>query len=109
VFKSIAMSALLLVASAFVHAAQPLSGTVYEDRNFNRTWDPGEPGVAGVRVSNGLDVVVTDDAGLYRIAVPDEAVVFITKPRGYATPVNEHQLPQFYYIHQPNGSPPGLR
>jgi hypothetical protein len=27
--------------------------------------------------------------------------MFITKPRGYATPVNRWQIPKFYYIHQP--------
>ncbi|MDH3641910.1 MAG: calcineurin-like phosphoesterase family protein [Gammaproteobacteria bacterium] len=97
----------LLAASGL--AAESITGRIFEDLNYNGTWEPGEPGIAGVRVSNGEDVEVSDEAGDYELDVPDEAVIFITKPRGYATPVNEDQLPQFYYIHQPEGSPDGLR
>jgi hypothetical protein len=60
-------------------------------------------------VSNGREVVLTDEGGRYRLEIGDETIVFITKPRGYATPVNGQMLPQFYYIHQPAGSPEGLR
>ena len=83
-----------------------LQGTVFEDLNGNGLLDAGEPGIAGVRVSDGETVRLTDGAGRYRLEVGEEAVIFITKPRGYATPVNPNQLPQFYYIHQPDGSPP---
>ncbi len=99
----------LILLGAMAHAADSVPGKVFEDLNNNGTWEPGEPGIAGVRVSNGVDVVVTNDAGDYRLGVPNEAIIFLTKPRGYATPVNEHQIPQFYYIHQPGGSPEGLR
>jgi hypothetical protein len=100
---------LLLGLASFCQANETATGRVFEDLNYNDTWEPGEPGIAGVRVSNGVDVVVTDGDGDYQLDVPDEAVIFITKPSGYATPVNADQLPQFYYIHQPNGSPQGLR
>lgn len=36
-------------------------------------------------------------------------IIFITKRRGFATPVNDAQIPRFYYIHQPDGSPPMCR
>lgn len=85
------------------------TGRVFEDVNRNGELDSGEPGLKNVRVSNGLDVVTTDSSGRYQLEVDDEAVIFITKPRDYATPVNLHMLPQFYYIHQPAGSPAGLR
>ncbi len=84
-------------------------GTVFEDLNANGVLDEGEPGIAKVRVSNGHDVVLTDSAGEYALRLPAEAIIFITKPAGYRTPVNGRQLPQFYYIHQPDGSPGGLR
>ena len=71
--------------------------------------DEGEPGVANVRVSNGSDIVTTDADGRYNLTVDDESIIFITKPRDYATPVNHHMIPQFYYIHQPAGSPAGMR
>jgi calcineurin-like phosphoesterase family protein len=85
------------------------TGRVFEDENRNGFLDPGERGLANVRVSNGLEVVTTDEDGRYVLPVDDEAIIFITKPRNYATPVNLHMLPQFYYIHQPDGSPAGLR
>ncbi len=96
----------LLLTSQGAWAAQ---GVVYEDANGNGERDAGEPGIADVRVSDGLQVTATDAEGNWQLDIGDEAVVFITKPTGYATPVTTGQIPQFYYIHQPNGSPQGLR
>jgi hypothetical protein len=100
---------LLLTGTGDTASADVARGTVFEDRNVNGRLDDGEPGVVGVSVSNGREVVVTDAAGNYRITLTPPAVLFITKPSGYGVPVNKHQLPQFYYIHQPEGSPDGLR
>lgn len=58
-----------------------------------------------VRVSNGYDVVTTDRLGRYRLPVNEGDIVSIVKPRNYALPLNDLNLPQFYHIHQPNGSP----
>lgn len=107
--KLIIVAGLLYGLMPLAAVAETAKGTVYEDANGNGQRDTGEPGVAGVLVSNGEAVVRTDDAGNYRIALDPPAVLFITKPSGYAVPVNRHQLPQFYYIHQPEGSPAGLR
>ncbi|MDZ7332218.1 MAG: calcineurin-like phosphoesterase family protein [candidate division KSB1 bacterium] len=82
-----------------------ISGTVFEDANKNLKYDKGERGLPGVRVSNQQDVVVTDAQGRYRLPIDDETIIFIIKPIGYTIPTNEKQLPQFYYIHQPKGSP----
>ena len=95
----------LLIALALPAAADTARGYVFEDLDRNGVRDPGEPGIAGVRVSNGRDVVETDRDGAWRLAVEDGWVLFITKPAGYATPVNAHNLPQFFYVHRPNGSP----
>lgn len=105
----IALFVLAIAAPPWSAAGETVRGRVFEDTNANGVLDPGEPGVVGVRVSNGLLVVVTDDSGLYALEVGEETVLFITKPAGYATPVNARMLPQFYYIHQPAGSPKGLR
>jgi hypothetical protein len=99
-------SLVLLAATASSAVAETATGTVFEDLNGNGVLDAGEPGLSGVRVSDGETVRLTDESGRYRLDVGSEAVIFITKPRGYATPVNADQLPQFYYIHQPEGSPP---
>lgn len=80
-------------------------GIVYLDSNENGVYDNGEKGVLGVKVSNGLDVVKTNSQGQYEINLPDESILFISKPAGYSVPLNEVQLPQFYYLHYPKGTP----
>ncbi len=80
-------------------------GRVYHDLNENRVMDNNESGIAGVFVSNGVDLVQTDNDGKYSIPVSDDAIIFIIKPRDWMTPVNEVNLPQFYYLHKPNGYP----
>lgn len=81
------------------------TGIVYEDFNANGQQDPAEPGVQGVRVSNGVDIVRTDKDGRYEIGVSADTIVFVIKPRGFTSPLNEDNLPQFYYNHKPAGSP----
>jgi hypothetical protein len=85
------------------------TGVVFNDINRNGIRDVGEPGIAGVRVSNGRDIVPTDGNGQYQLQVEDGTIVFVIKPRDWMTPVNEVNLPHFYYIHKPNGSPYGLK
>lgn len=106
--KKLSALAVFLLAPATGHT-DVARGTVFEDHNGNGGFDTAEPGIANVRVSNGTDVVLTDDNGEYVLEVGDEAILFITKPAGFATPVDDQQLPQFYYVHQPAGSPEGLR
>ena len=84
---------------------QVARGCVFHDRNGNGLRDAGEPGVADVRVSNGRKITTTDPQGNYQLGVDQDTIVFVIKPRGWRTPINTHQLPQFYYIHKPKGSP----
>ena len=102
----IILAFLLLPHSALAANA---TGQVFLDSNKNGSLYAGERGIASVRVSNGLDVVTTNDEGRYTLPVDEQSIIFITKPRDYAIPVNAHMLPQFYYIHQPAGSPAGMR
>jgi hypothetical protein len=84
------------------------AGFVFDDRNANGRRDPGEPGIAGVAVSNGSQVVLSDAGGRYALPVGNETILFVVKPRGWMTPVDENQLPRFHYVHKPAGSPAGL-
>ena len=86
-------------------AGDAAQGTVFLDANRNSQFDEGEAGVAGVLVSNGREVVVTDADGNYALPIYDDMNLFITKPAGYATPVDEDLVPQFNYIHKVAGSP----
>lgn len=81
------------------------SGVVFEDANGNGKRDDGEKGMAGIRVSNGKVIVKTDSAGKYKLPVSDDSILFVIKPRGWKTPLNGDNLPQFFYIHKPKGSP----
>jgi hypothetical protein len=81
------------------------TGYVYHDKNENRTMDSDESGIHGVFVSNGVDLVQTDSEGKYSLPVSDDAIIFVIKPRNWMTPVNELNLPQFFYLHKPNGYP----
>ena len=84
------------------------TGVVFHDLNGNGSLDAGEPGIAQVLVTNGLDVVQTGADGRYTLPVTDETILSIVKPAGYKVSVDKDNLPQFYYIHQPNGTPPEL-
>jgi hypothetical protein len=89
--------------------APTASGVVFEDRSGAGRRQPGDPGIAGVLVSNGHDVVKTDAEGRYALPVDDETIIFVIKPTGYAVPVERGvMLPRFYYIHQPQGTPAHL-
>ncbi len=107
--RSIAMASAFACLTAHASVGWAAQGVVYEDRNLNGVRDDGEPGIADVRVSDGLHITTTDAAGRWQLDIDDEAVIFMVKPTGYATAVTPSQIPQFYYIHQPSGSPAGLR
>ena len=91
-----------------IAADSTATGTVFLDTNGNQVMDDSEEGLSGVRVSNGQDVVLTDDSGKYSLTVSDDTIIFVIKPRGYMTPIDKNRLPKFYYIHKPLGSPDGL-
>jgi hypothetical protein len=93
---------------AFAEGAPTISGVVFEDRSGTGRRQVGDRGIPGVLVSNGREVVRTDGGGHYTLPIDEEAIVFVIKPGGYAVPTNEDRLPQFYYIHQPKGSPAEL-
>lgn len=65
-------------------AANGITGRVFVDRNGSGIPDPGEPGIAGVAVSDGRTIVLTDGDGAYSLQADNEALfVFISLPRGY--------------------------
>ncbi|AQQ72240.1 Calcineurin-like phosphoesterase [Limihaloglobus sulfuriphilus] len=101
----------VLTAAAFFcsGALADAAGVVYNDLNGNNVRDAGEEGIAGVQVSNGTDVVTTDSKGWYEISVSDDCIIFVIKPSGWRTPIDENNLPLFYYIHKPVGSPSELK
>ena len=57
------------------------------DSNKNGKYDPGETPLPGIYVSNGEDIIKTDDSGQYDFAFELEVPIsiFITVPSGYRT------------------------
>ena len=97
--RSIAASAaptlLLLCAPAF---AATVTGKVFQDTNGNGAREAGEPGIAGVAVSNGRAIVRSDASGGYVIdAVPGD-VVFAIKPPTRAFGTRDDGLPAFWRL-----------
>ena len=96
---------ILLALTTALHAQEKAKGVIYEDTNRNGKKDKNEKGLPDVLVSNGVEVVATDKKGTYELAVTDDSPVFVIKPSGYQFPLDRYNLPVFYYLHKPQGSP----
>ncbi len=103
--RKIVIIAGLLLAFLPALAQETATGFVYEDLNRNGKKDRRENGIPGVAVSNGKEVVLTDEKGKYSLPVGEDNIIFVVKPNGYTLPVDDNNLPQFYFIHKPKGSP----
>jgi hypothetical protein len=88
---------------------QMIEGVVFHDVHGRGVRQGGEPGVAGVLVSNGLDVVRTDPQGRYSLPVRPDMNLMIVQPSGWRVPLDPRGVPQFSYIHKPGGSTEALR
>jgi len=108
IFILLSVLVLTLIPS-LMFGGETISGIVFDDSNKNGILDANEIGIKGVPVSNQLEVVLTNDDGEYILPVRDRMIVFVSKPSGYDLPLDELNLPQFYYIHSPEGSPDSLR
>ncbi len=82
-------------------------GVVFHDKDGDGRKGTGDTGVEGVMVSNGRDVVLTDEKGRWQLPLLGDGATdfFVVKPAGWALPTSPDLLPQHYYIHQPEGSP----
>ena len=89
--------------SAF--SQQFVKGVIYADANGNGKFDKNEKTLPNVSVSNGVSVVQSNQAGEYSLPVGEDNVIFVIKPSGYQVQINENNLPQYYYIHNPKGNP----
>lgn len=96
----------VLLTPASVLAQTVATGIVFEDANRNGVRDAGERGLPGIRVSDGRQIVATDDQGRYRLTLSsDDVTFFVIKPRNFATPIDNLNLPRFYHHHVPAGTP----
>lgn len=89
-------------------SAGSVTGIVYEDRSKAGGRQSGDPGLAGILVSNGREVAKTGTDGRYTLPIGEEGIVFVIKPTGYSVPTDDNNLPRHSYVHQPNGTPADL-
>lgn len=110
-FGSVVFALVIPFAAVLADEGQlRVGGYVFVDENRNGVMDPGERGLAGVSVSDQRRVVKTSANGSWAINYDGPgSTYFVVKPQGYEPPVNEDNLPQFYYIDKPEGSPEGGR
>jgi hypothetical protein len=101
-------SALALSGAGFAERRALARGVVFEDKRGDGQRRPGDPGIAGVMVSNGCDVVLTDRDGGWSLLVEPGDSIFVIKPPHWRTPSSFGGVPRFSYIHQPEGSPKHL-
>lgn len=87
-----------------------VQGVVFEDVEGTCARAPSSPGIAGVMVSNGRDVVLTSADGRWALPVTDGDSVFVIKPAHWSSPLTRG-IPAFHHLHQPAGTPSriGLR
>ena len=75
----------MLLAFPTIVSAQH-TGKVFVDANHNGRWDKGETLMKGISVSDGLNVVLTDEKGCFCLPGHEkERFIFITTPSGYKT------------------------
>lgn len=69
---------------------------IFNDANRNGVFDPGERGISGVGVSDGVHIVRSGRDGRYRLSAASGKTLFIIKPAGYALSVRSDGLPDFF-------------
>lgn len=88
---------LFIVLANYAKGQSKASGVVFLDINENGIFDKEEKGVKGVCVSNGENVVQTNAKGEWRLSIEEDESIFIIKPSGYAVPLNQNKIPQYFF------------
>ncbi|SDJ73591.1 Outer membrane protein assembly factor BamB, contains PQQ-like beta-propeller repeat [Nonomuraea maritima] len=77
-----------------------VSGVVYVDANGDGQRNPGEAGLAGVRVSDGKVATTTAADGSYSLTISTDRrrtdIVWASQPRGYRFGLDQYKEPKFW-------------
>ena len=87
---------LLLATMVLAPAWACQRGTVFEDLDGDGRRGAQEPGLRGVRVSDGRDIVASGEDGGWQLPRPPAGPVFLVKPAGFVVPAGEDGLPRFW-------------
>ena len=89
--------------------AETVAGVVFHDLSRDGVRQDDEPGIAGVLVSNGREVIRTGADGAYALPAYANMTVMIVEPAAYDAPTDADGVPQFFRHHLPEGTPEELR
>jgi Predicted phosphohydrolases len=104
------LAGLLACASALgcmpaqARASIEVSGVVYLEQDGRPGRGSNDPGLAGVLVSDGEELVRTDAQGRYRLQARPGRTVFVVKPAGHRFVPGRDGLPAFWARVPANGS-----
>ncbi|KFL37668.1 calcineurin-like phosphoesterase C-terminal domain-containing protein [Arenimonas donghaensis] len=79
-----------------LHARACRAGLVFEDRDGDGQQGEGEPGLAGIAVSDGQRIVRTDTLGRWKLPLAHGPSVFVIKPPSHGLPTGADGLPAFW-------------
>lgn len=89
-----------VLAEAQSTTTATVTGTVFSDRNGDGVRQPGEIGIGGVTVTDGVQIVATGEDGRYALELDTVRritdLVYVTQPAGHAVGVDEFNTPRFY-------------
>jgi len=96
--RAFLLPAILLLSAVPALALPPPcnSGRVWEDTNADGRMDTGEKGLAGIKLSDGVELVVTDERGNYTLPVVDGRTTFLIKPATHDLPARRDGTPDFW-------------
>ena len=103
--RPILLLALALLATPALAQPPCNAGIVYRDDNGNGRRDRGEPGLAGIKVSDAERIVVTARDGRYSLPVEEGRTTFVIKPAGYRFAAREDGMPDFWRHLQSHAGP----
>lgn len=82
-----------------------VKGIVFHDKNGNGIYDvKTDQPLKNIAVSNGREVVLTNQAGRYELPVGKYPAIFVIKPRNWKVPADDKNIHRFYYLHSPQGA-----
>ncbi|RRN77320.1 metallophosphoesterase, partial [Pseudoxanthomonas sp. SGD-10] len=82
------MKKVLLIAlsifsfTGIAYTQTTVKGYVYEDANKNGRHDKNEKGITAVAVTNGREVVLTNNKGYYELPANNDQIISVIKPSG---------------------------
>lgn len=103
--RSLTLAILILSSVMAFTQSYTQSGTVYLDANGNGVYDQGEQPLSQIAVSNGRDIILSDDMGKYEIPLRENGVIFVIKPSGYIPAFNDENISNFFSFNKPDDSP----